>query len=62
MRAVSFLLVRQHQVRRAVTMLIAGISLLDAVVIALYGPPQAAPIAFACFALTLASQRRIAGS
>ena len=53
---------RPGDVPRAVAGLIAGISLLDAVFIAALGKPLLAGFAIAAFVLTLALQRRIAGT
>ncbi|MBT7664264.1 MAG: prenyltransferase, partial [Rhodospirillaceae bacterium] len=47
---------------RAVVSLIAGMSLLDAVLIAHMGAPQMAWAAAVCFCLTLAFQRFIPGT
>ncbi|MCX7628636.1 MAG: UbiA family prenyltransferase [Geminicoccaceae bacterium] len=49
-------------VPRAVAALIAGIALVDALVLAAAGHPSAAAMAVVCFALTLAGQRWIAGT
>lgn len=48
--------------RRTVTMLIAGISLLDAALIATHGSPATAVIAVVGFALTLGLQRWVPGT
>ncbi len=58
------LLVRpgHRDIRRAVVSLIAGISLLDAVLIAGVGDPARALWAVAGFALTLAFQRWVPGT
>lgn len=53
---------RAGDIPRAVVSLIAGISLLDAVLIARMGAPQMAWAAAACFVLTLAFQRLIPGT
>jgi hypothetical protein len=45
-----------------VVSLIAGIALLDAMFLAIAGWPGAVPLAVACFAATLALQRRISGT
>jgi len=47
---------------RAVVSLIAGISLVDALFLAIDGWPGAAAVAFACFATTLVLQRWISGT
>ena len=47
---------------RAVVSLIAGISLVDALFLAIGGWPGAAALAFACFATTLVLQRWISGT
>jgi UbiA prenyltransferase family protein len=47
---------------RAVVSLIAGISLLDAMFLAIAGWPGAVPLALGCFAATLAMQRWISGT
>lgn len=49
-------------VPRAVVLLIAGIALFDAVLLAAYASPPAAALAMAGFVLTLALQRWIAGT
>lgn len=51
-----------RDIRRAVGALIAGISLLDATVIASTGHPLLALLAVAAFGLTLAAHRKIAGT
>lgn len=51
-----------RRVPRAVVSLIAGISLLDATLIAAMGAPVAALMAVACFGLTLVGQRWISGT
>ena len=58
------LLVRRAagDVPRAVVSLIAGISLLDAMLLSAVGAPGAALAAVAAFGLTLALQRRVAGT
>jgi 4-hydroxybenzoate polyprenyltransferase len=58
------LLVRRKgtDVPRAVVSLIAGISLLDAMIIAGAGEAQIVPVAAACFLLTLALQRSVPGT
>jgi UbiA prenyltransferase family len=50
------------QIPRAVVNLIAGVSLVDALFISLYGPPLLVLPAFAAFLLTLKWQRRIPGT
>lgn len=50
------------QIPRAVLTLIAGVSLVDALFIALHGPPYGVLAAFACFLVTLRWQRRIPGT
>ncbi|HEY8369610.1 MAG TPA: hypothetical protein VIM86_09890, partial [Thermodesulfobacteriota bacterium] len=61
-RAVSLLVRRPPFVPRAVTSLIAGISLLDGLLIALHGGGVLALGGVAGFALTLALQRRVQGT
>jgi 4-hydroxybenzoate polyprenyltransferase len=58
------LLVRRKgaDVPRAVVSLIAGISLLDALIVAGAGEAQLVPVAVACFLLTLALQRSVPGT
>ena len=58
----SLWLIRKRQIRPAVTSLIAGISLLDALLIAGAGDPVRALWAAAGFALTLALQRWVPGT
>ncbi len=53
---------RQRNVGRAVVSLIAGIALLDALLIVWHGQPGLAMIAVTCFAITLAGQRWISGT
>ena len=53
---------RPGDVPRAVVSLIAGISLLDALFLAIAGRPMATLLALACFAATLAMQRWISGT
>lgn len=53
---------REGDVSRAVVMLIAGISLYDAVLIAAYGSPVLAGMAVLCFAATLMLQRLAPGT
>jgi 4-hydroxybenzoate polyprenyltransferase len=55
-------LVAGRQIRPAVTSLIAGISLLDALFVARLDRPAMAAVALAAFALTRIAQRRIAGT
>jgi UbiA prenyltransferase family len=50
------------QIPRAVVSLIAGVSLVDALLIAQYGPPILVLAAFGAFLLTLKWQRRIPGT
>jgi hypothetical protein len=56
------MLIRREAIGTAVVSLIAGIALLDAVLIAGEGLSGAAWLAAACFPLTLAFQRYIAGT
>ena len=59
----SFLLIRERRnVPRAVVSLIAGICLLDGVFVAGAGHPWLAALCAAAFVMTLALQRRIAGT
>jgi 4-hydroxybenzoate polyprenyltransferase len=60
--AVSLLRRARPDIRRAVVSLIAGISLLDALLIAGTGQTAAAVVALAGFALTLALQRWVPGT
>lgn len=61
--AVRYLLRRAPgDVPRAVVLLIAGIALFDAMLLAVYAPPPAAALAVAGFVLTLVLQRWIAGT
>ncbi len=53
---------RPGDIPRAVVSLIAGISLVDALFLAVDGWPGAAALAFACFATTLVLQRWISGT
>ena len=46
----------------AISALIAAVALVDATVLALHGHVAAALVAGGCFALTLAAQRRVAGT
>ncbi len=63
LRSMSFALRGgKGQIPRAVVTLIAGVSLVDALFIALYGPPYGVLAAFACFLVTLRWQRRIPGT
>jgi hypothetical protein len=50
------------QIPRAVVTLIAGVSLVDALFVSLYGPPLLVLPVFAAFLLTLKWQRRIPGT
>jgi hypothetical protein len=61
--ALSFL-VRADRINvpRAVVSLIAGISLLDALIVAGQGEPRLVPVALAAFLLTLALQRSVPGT
>ena len=52
----------RRRVQRAVVSLIAGISLVDAVLLAAHSHPELALVAVLAFGLTLGSQRRIAGT
>jgi hypothetical protein len=56
------MLIRREAIGRAVVSLIAGIALLDAVLIAGQGMTGTAWLAAACFPLTLALQRYVAGT
>jgi 4-hydroxybenzoate polyprenyltransferase len=58
----ALVLVARRRIRAAVTSLIAGISLLDALFVARLDRPTMAAVALAAFALTLSAQRRIAGT
>ncbi|MBC7973450.1 MAG: UbiA family prenyltransferase [Myxococcales bacterium] len=58
----ALVLVTRRQIRAAVTSLIAGISLLDALFVARLDRPEMAAVALAAFVLTLIAQRRIAGT
>jgi 4-hydroxybenzoate polyprenyltransferase len=58
----ALVLVARRRIRAAVTSLIAGISLLDALFVARLDRPVMASVALAAFALTLIAQRRIAGT
>jgi 4-hydroxybenzoate polyprenyltransferase len=60
--ALSFLVRARRDVRGAVSRLIAGISLFDAVLIAAYGAPVAAIVAFAMVGLTRLLQRAVPGT
>jgi 4-hydroxybenzoate polyprenyltransferase len=63
LRSMSFALRGgKGQIPRAVVTLIAGASLVDALFIALYGPPYGVLVALGCFLLTLRWQRRIPGT
>jgi UbiA prenyltransferase family len=63
LRSMSFALRGgKGQIPRAVVTLIAGVSLVDALFIALHGPPYGVLAAFACFLLTLRWQRHIPGT
>ena len=53
---------RARSIPRAITALIAGISLVDATLLAEAGRPGAVPLALACFAATLGLQRWISGT
>jgi 4-hydroxybenzoate polyprenyltransferase len=58
----ALVLIARRQIRPAVTRLIAGISLLDALFVARLDRPAMAALALAAFVLTLIAQRRIAGT
>jgi 4-hydroxybenzoate polyprenyltransferase len=58
----ALMLVAGRQIRAAVTSLIAGISLLDALFVARLDRPAMAAVALAAFVVTLVAQRRIAGT
>lgn len=60
--SVRFLTLPTPQIPRAVVQLIAGISLLDALLVAHAGRPDLAPVALGAFALTLALQRWVRGT
>ena len=63
LRALAFL--RAHEppnIKRAVTSFIAGIALLDALLIAMQGQTGVALVALVGFGLTLVLQQRIAGT
>jgi hypothetical protein len=62
--AALWLLLRRRpgDIPRAIVSLIAGIALLDAMLLADAGRPGAVPLAWACFAATLAMQRWISGT
>lgn len=63
LRSMSFALRGgKGQIPRAVVTLIAGASLVDALFIALHGPPYAVLAALGCFLVTLRWQRRIPGT
>lgn len=63
LRSMSFALRGgKGRIGRAVVSLIAGVSLVDALFIALHGPPYGVLAAFACFLLTLRWQRHIPGT
>jgi 4-hydroxybenzoate polyprenyltransferase len=61
-RALGFLLRTPRAVPKAVVELIAGISLLDALLCAAHGAPAAALLCVAGFGLTLALQRFVPGT
>jgi len=58
----SLLLIRRREIRQAVTSLIAGIALLDALFVARLDRPVMAAVAVAAFFLTTIFQRKIPGT
>jgi len=61
--SLRYLLVpRRRDIKRAVTQLIAGISLLDALLVTVHGRPQLAAPCVAAFVLTLGLQRFVPGT
>ena len=63
LRSLSFALQGgKGQIPRAVVTLIAGVSLVDALFISLYGAPYGVLAALGCFLITLKWQRRIPGT